>query len=85
MPKLRLTPLQIKENYNREVRQRTQARIQELFLEEEKEVQSGDDSFEAIVEVLVAVREELQAVRQKIYVIIFLFVLLLISIVFRAL
>ena len=67
------------------MRQRTQARIQELFLEEDKEVQSGDDSFEAIVEDLVAVREELQAVRQKIYVIIFLFVLLLISIVFRAL
>ncbi len=48
-------------------------------------MQSGDDSFEAIVEDLIAVREELQAVRQKIHVVIFLFVLLLISIVFLAL
>lgn len=67
------------------MRQRTKARIHELCLEEEKEAHSRDDSVEAIAEDLVAVREELQAVRQKIDVAIFLFVLLLISIVFRAL
>ena len=83
MHKLRLTPLQIKEKHEREVRQRTNARVEALFLEEEKEQRKIADGIEGIEEGLIEVREALETVRQKIDRIVFLLVLLLFSFVFR--
>ena len=83
MPKLKLTPLQIKEKHDREVRQRTNARVAALFLEEERKEQKKADSIEGIEEPLIEVREALETVRQNIDRIVFLLVLLLFSFVFR--
>jgi hypothetical protein len=83
MPKLKLTPLQIKEKYDREVRQRTNARVAALFLEEERKERKKADSIEGIEERLIEIREALETVRQKIDRIVFLLVLLLFSFVFR--
>ena len=83
MHKLKLTPLQIKEKHKREVRQRTNARVEALFLEEEKEQRKIADGIEGIEEDLIEVREALETVRQKIDLIVFLLVLLIFSFVFR--
>ena len=83
MHKLKLTPLQIKEKHKREVRQRTNARVEALFLEEEKEQRKIADGIEGIEEDLIEVREALETVRQKIDLIIFLLGLLIFSFVFR--
>ena len=83
MHKLKLTPLQIKEKHKREVRQRTNARVEALFLEEERKEQKKAESIEGIEERLIEVREALETVRQKIDCIVFLLVLLLFSFVFR--
>ena len=83
MHKLQLTPLQIKEKHKREVRQRTNARVEALFLEEEKEQRKIADGIEGIEEDLIEVREALETVRQKIDLIVFLLVLLIFSFVFR--
>ena len=83
MPKLKLTPLQIKEKHDREVRQRTNARVKALFLEEEMEQRKIADGIEGIEEGLIEVREALETVRQKIDRIVFLLVLLIFSFVFR--
>ena len=83
MHKLKLTPLQIKEKHKREVRQRTNARVEALFLEEEKEQRKIADGIEGIEEDLIEVREALETVRQNIDLIVFLLVLLIFSFVFR--
>ena len=83
MHKLKPTPLQIKEKHKREVRQRTNARVEALFLEEEKEQRKIADGIEGIEEDLIEVREALETVRQKIDLIVFLLVLLIFSFVFR--
>jgi hypothetical protein len=81
MHKLKPTPLQIKEKHKREVRQRTNARVEALFLEEEKEQRKIADGIEGIEEDLIEVREALETVRQNIDLIVFL--LLIFSFVFR--
>jgi hypothetical protein len=83
MHKLKPTPLQIKEKHKREVRQRTNARVEALFLEEEKEQRKIADGIEGIEEDLIEVREALETVRQNIDLIVFLLVLLIFSFVFR--
>ena len=82
MPKLKLTPLQIKEKHDREVRQRTNARVAALFLEEAEEQRKAADGIEGIEEGLIEVREALETVKQKIDRIVFLLVLLIFSFVF---
>ena len=77
------TPLQIKEKHKREVRQRTNARVEALFLEEEKEQRRIADIIEGIEEDLHGVTEALETVRQKIDLIICLLVLLIFGLVFR--
>ena len=81
MRKLRLTPLQIREKYEREVRERTNARIEALFSEEEHEQQRIDEASQGIEEDFSGVEVALERLTQKIDVIIYLLVLLLISIV----
>ena len=85
MRKLRLTPLQIREKYEREVRERTNARIEALFSKEEHEQQRIriDEASQGIVEDFSGVKVALERVTQNIDVIIYLLVLLLISIVLR--
>ena len=83
MHKLKLTSLQIKEKHEREVRRRTNVRVEALFLEEEKEQRKIADGIEGIEEDLIEVREALETVRQKIDLIILLLVLLILSFVFR--
>ncbi len=70
MHNLRLTPLQIKEKHERGVRQRTNARVEALFLEEEKEQRRIADSIEGIEEDLHGVTEASETVRPKIDLII---------------
>ncbi len=83
MHKLKLTSLQIKEKHEREVRRRTNVRVEALFLEEEKEKRRIADRIEGIKEGLIEVREAVETARQKIDLIIFLLVLLIFSLVFR--
>ncbi len=83
MHKLKLTPLQIKEKHESEVRQRTNARVEAFFLDEEKEQRKIADGIEGIEEDLIEVREALETVRQKIDLIILLLVLLIFAFVFR--
>jgi hypothetical protein len=79
MRKLRLTPFQIK----KKVRERTNARIEALFSEEDNEQQRIDEALQGITEDFNGVKVTLETATQKIDVIIYLVVLLLISIVLR--
>jgi hypothetical protein len=65
------------------VRQRTNARVEALFLEEEKEQRRIADSIEGIEEDLHGVTEAFETARQKIDLIICFLVLLIFSLAFR--